>query len=124
MPSWSDWYAANATPHCLSFDWQPTALACLLTRCSVGSNIAINNAMTAITTKSSISVKPFVLRNNANPISGFFESLWTGSSGLTYGIYGIKGVSDLCKQKSEEFAEARSQKPMDKSKLIIFETYG
>jgi hypothetical protein len=38
------------------------AFACFLTRWSVGSNIAINSAMTAITTKSSINVNPFDLR--------------------------------------------------------------
>jgi hypothetical protein len=53
---------AQRVPHCFRFDWQTTALACLLTRCNVGSNIAINNAIMAITTKSSIKVKPFDLR--------------------------------------------------------------
>ncbi len=35
-----------------------TVLACFFTRCSAGINIAINNAIMAITTKSSISVNP------------------------------------------------------------------
>jgi hypothetical protein len=37
------------------------AFACLLTRCNAGSRIASNNAMTAITTKSSIRVNPLFL---------------------------------------------------------------
>jgi hypothetical protein len=42
-------------------DIQATACACFLTRCSEGINIAINNAIMAITTKSSIKVKPLAL---------------------------------------------------------------
>jgi hypothetical protein len=53
---------AKIVPHCLRFDWQITVFACFLTRCSAGINIAINNAMIAITTNSSINVKPFALR--------------------------------------------------------------
>ena len=50
-------------PHCLRFDWQVAAFAYSLTRCSAGINNAINSAMMAITTKSSINVNP--LRNPA-----------------------------------------------------------
>jgi len=45
----------------LRFARQATVLACSFTRASAGINIAINNAMIAITTKSSIRVKPFRL---------------------------------------------------------------
>jgi hypothetical protein len=48
--------------HWRSFDWHAAALACFLTRWSVAINIAINSVMIEITTKSSISVKPFRLR--------------------------------------------------------------
>jgi hypothetical protein len=41
--------------------WQTTPRACFLTLCSAGINIAINNAMMAITTRSSINVKPLRL---------------------------------------------------------------
>jgi hypothetical protein len=52
---------AKMVPHCLRFDRQRTVFACFLTRCSAGINIAINNAMIAITTSSSINVNPFRL---------------------------------------------------------------
>jgi hypothetical protein len=45
-------------PHCLRLAWQITDFACFLTRWSAGINIAINNAMIAITTRSSINVNP------------------------------------------------------------------
>lgn len=57
-PWLSSAYRASTWPHCLRFDRQITALVCLLTRCSVGSSIAINSAMTAITTNSSMRVNP------------------------------------------------------------------
>ncbi len=48
----------NTRPICLRLDSQATDFACFLTRCSAGINIAINNAMIPITTRSSINVKP------------------------------------------------------------------
>jgi hypothetical protein len=53
-------YIAKIVPHCLRFDWQATARACSRTRCKAGINIAINRAIIAITTKSSISVNPVI----------------------------------------------------------------
>ena len=47
--------------HCCRFPRQAVVLACLFTRFSAGINIDINSAMIAITTKSSINVKPIRL---------------------------------------------------------------
>ena len=58
-------------PHCLRFDRQATALACFFTRCNAGINIAINSAIMAITTKSSINVNPFLRIVSRIPDSRF-----------------------------------------------------
>ena len=57
MPLLSSVYMTQIVPHCLRFDWQTTARACLRTRCSDGIRIDISSAMMAMTTSSSISVK-------------------------------------------------------------------
>jgi hypothetical protein len=44
-------------PHWRKLAWQPTLLACLRTRCTVGSSSEISRAMIEITTSSSIRVK-------------------------------------------------------------------
>jgi hypothetical protein len=54
-------YIDQTRPHCFRMDWHATAFACLLTRCNAGSNNAMSNTITAITTKSSINVNPLGL---------------------------------------------------------------
>jgi len=56
-------YMDQMRAHWCRFDWQATVLACLLTRCSAGINIAISSAMIAITTRSSINVNPAPLES-------------------------------------------------------------
>ena len=54
--SWSSAYKLAPMPICFKLFLHTTPLACFFTRCSAGINIAINKAIIAITTKSSIKV--------------------------------------------------------------------
>jgi hypothetical protein len=54
--SWSVMYVLNTLPHWRRLAWHTTAFPCRRTRDNVGIRIAINRAMTAITTSSSMSV--------------------------------------------------------------------
>jgi hypothetical protein len=54
-------YIAAAEPICFRLDWHITAFACFFIFVSAGINIAINNAIIEITTKSSIKVNPLWL---------------------------------------------------------------
>jgi len=62
LPLLSSQYIFQKMPHCFNWTWQDTFLACCLTRCSAGIRIDISTAMTAITTSSSMSVNPCLLR--------------------------------------------------------------